>query len=753
VPDDMQSSSVIIAAYNNAAYIGAALDSVLDHTPDDTEIIVVDDGSTDGTTDVLRGYRGRITSLYQENRGPAAARNLGLRHSSGRYIRFVDSDDVILPGSQFSLLSAISDAPDSGAVHSGWEIIDCAGTVIGASQPWHCTPQLQLRSWLTTNPVLLGAMLFRREWLELVQGFDEQFRRSEDTDLLLRLALAGCQMSWLRKSTIRYRQHSSSLSRDPVQAQIYSESLLDKFFATPDLPADIRSLEASCRFYRRIWVGARLYFAGNVPAAREKLLLSLSESPLDSASTVQEWYDQFGELQLTEPESPLSSEWPTFLADLATTDTTRKRLRICFVVESFESFGGMEEIITELAIALKARGHDILILSTIWTVPSNQYCKKLNRAGIRIVHLPANALIRLAAIVTAYVPALIRSRSTRSARDAYSSSIRTMSQDTAWRFLLSPVYKAVASIMLRLSGWIWRPDLVHFHAYTYKVGLTFLLTTTRALRLPSLFQEHQTPDVSAPQWSEFREEINQVTAVAAVSQKSADVLQHLLDVKVPVHVVNPIVSVNRAATDPQTQEREETFVRLVCIARLIPVKGLIYLIEAFVQLLERNAAIELHIYGDGPLLDELVEKAGALGVDGNTIFRGAFKHSDLGSILCSAHIFVLPSLTEGLPLAVIEAMAHGMPIVASHVGGIPELIDDRCSGLLCRPGNTDDLADALWKLIQNPQLRSVLGENARRKFESTGFSTAQVLSHFEEIYQKVLAAGVGKVPVDGAQAS
>src|SRR6267378_1967346 len=89
--------SVIIPTYNRASLIGAAIQSVLDQTFKSVEIVVVDDGSTDETQRALEPYAGKIVSLVTENNGPAHARNVGMRAASGKYIAFLDSDDLYLP--------------------------------------------------------------------------------------------------------------------------------------------------------------------------------------------------------------------------------------------------------------------------------------------------------------------------------------------------------------------------------------------------------------------------------------------------------------------------------------------------------------------------------------------------------------------------------------------------------------------------------------------------------------------------------
>src|SRR6267378_7149928 len=108
--------SVIIPTYNRASLIGAAIQSVLDQTFKSVEIVVVDDGSTDETQRALEPYAGKIVSLVTENKGPAHARNVGMKTASGKYIAFLDSDDMYLPHKLELEVEFMEKHPDIGMV-------------------------------------------------------------------------------------------------------------------------------------------------------------------------------------------------------------------------------------------------------------------------------------------------------------------------------------------------------------------------------------------------------------------------------------------------------------------------------------------------------------------------------------------------------------------------------------------------------------------------------------------------------------
>jgi glycosyltransferase involved in cell wall biosynthesis/protein-tyrosine-phosphatase len=149
--------------------------------------------------------------------------------------------------------------------------------------------------------------------------------------------------------------------------------------------------------------------------------------------------------------------------------------------------------------------------------------------------------------------------------------------------------------------------------------------------------------------------------------------------------------------------------------RLSPVKGHAALLRAARLIQERQPDAIFLIVGGGPLAEELRRQAARLGIDGACVFPGA--REDVHDLIAAMDLFVLPSLSEGIPMAVLEAMALGTPVVASAVGGVPEVIQDRVNGLLVPPGDERRLADACVELARDPASAQMLVARARRTVE------------------------------------
>jgi len=184
--------SIIIPVYNDEKYVGRAIESALGQTLDDVEVVVVDDGSTDGTPDVLKRYQGRIVSLRQENCGAVAAvRNAGVAASCGRYLCFLDSDDTFLPERAEIQAKFLDQHADIGLCYGGWLEVDLeSGDVLRDYSL--ARPDRHLDSDIFPPPFPVFSAMVRRNWFERVSGFDERFKCVEDSDLWRRLWAEGC---------------------------------------------------------------------------------------------------------------------------------------------------------------------------------------------------------------------------------------------------------------------------------------------------------------------------------------------------------------------------------------------------------------------------------------------------------------------------------------------------------------------------------------------------------------------------------
>jgi glycosyltransferase involved in cell wall biosynthesis len=179
------------------------------------------------------------------------------------------------------------------------------------------------------------------------------------------------------------------------------------------------------------------------------------------------------------------------------------------------------------------------------------------------------------------------------------------------------------------------------------------------------------------------------------------------------------------------------------LARLQPEKGVATFLKAGAHVAKVVPQACFIVVGDGPLRTELEVLVRRLCIEQNVRFLGF--RSDPRALIELLDVLVVPSLTEGAPLVVLEAMAAGVPIVASAVGGIPDQIRHEGEGLLVPPGDPEALGDAVLKLLRDPGLARRMGASGCRKSASV-FSHATMVARTEEVYR----AALGPSPASGA---
>jgi glycosyltransferase involved in cell wall biosynthesis len=268
--DKMPIVSVIIPTFNREKFLPQAMHSILDQAFTDLELVIVDDGSTDNTKYVVAQINDpRIRYVFQNNQGRGAAINKGIEASQGKYICKLDSDDWHLSDSITSLVTQIDENPEWGVVAGGYILVDEKGGRIAEVSPWVESPEPDLQRWLTACPVLWPGALIRREWIDRIGGFDPQITWGDDWDYGLRLARAGCKMGWLKKAVFCYRQHEGATIQYIEKLRHDRLYFLDKFFADPSLPEEIKKLKNETYIRSFLNLAGFEYAAGDIEEARK----------------------------------------------------------------------------------------------------------------------------------------------------------------------------------------------------------------------------------------------------------------------------------------------------------------------------------------------------------------------------------------------------------------------------------------------------------------------------------------------------
>ena len=233
--------SVIVPAYNSERYLVEALESALRQDYEPKEIVVVDDGSTDATPEILARYAGRIVAVRQKNQGSAVARNTAIAHAKGEYLAFLDADDLWLPGKLSAQAGYLDRHENVGMVYARWGLWNPSASGEFEIQDGQATRgpagvdeiDEKLSGWLYNEllldcVVLTSTAMLRRSVAQRVGGFESRFRRGQDYDYWLRTSqvaeihkLAGVYTQYrIHGESITHRVHQTNYGYEVLRAAV-----------------------------------------------------------------------------------------------------------------------------------------------------------------------------------------------------------------------------------------------------------------------------------------------------------------------------------------------------------------------------------------------------------------------------------------------------------------------------------------------------------------------------------------------------
>jgi glycosyltransferase involved in cell wall biosynthesis len=211
--------SVIVPAYNAARYLPYAIESVIPQTFESWEIVLVDDGSTDGTRELAETYaprlKDRLRYIYQSNRGLSSARNVGLAAARGEFIALLDADDVWLPRRLERGIERLDSDPELGLVHARVARIDTGGQVVGQLpvEPRYLSGRIARYIYTRRAHIICPTVMFRKSCLSTAGVFDETMKSTEDRDLWFRIALTY-KVAFIDEILAYYRISPSSMTKN-----------------------------------------------------------------------------------------------------------------------------------------------------------------------------------------------------------------------------------------------------------------------------------------------------------------------------------------------------------------------------------------------------------------------------------------------------------------------------------------------------------------------------------------------------------
>jgi len=225
--------SVVMPCYNAAPYVEAAIGSVLGQSYPQVELIVVDDGSTDGSTEIVQrlaaDHPERITLAYQSRVGPFAARNAALAHAHGNYIAFLDADEVWHPDALRLMHGALETVP-ADIAYCGWQNIGASATDSPPQAPPALSAEEAVSHFLEYDPWPINSALVRRHLIDELRGFSERAPTAMDIDLWLRLFARDPKLVHV-PDVLAFRRYPPGISRIPRWRQVFDAVAVRRDFA------------------------------------------------------------------------------------------------------------------------------------------------------------------------------------------------------------------------------------------------------------------------------------------------------------------------------------------------------------------------------------------------------------------------------------------------------------------------------------------------------------------------------------------
>lgn len=387
---------------------------------------------------------------------------------------------------------------------------------------------------------------------------------------------------------------------------------------------------------------------------------------------------------------------------------------------------GADETLVTYATQLLREGHSPSVLLMYPHARRDPYIARLERAGVPVSSIasPSMRIVlktgrKLASLATGIVK-------------CWSSSQRLIRQNA--HRIVSDISDGYS---LPCYDYFGRSEADVVHVMTPDLNAMVMIRASHAAGVPVLYQELGIP-YHPPGYESYYDHFSTVlplcSEVAALSPRLVEICRSIPHFPDSVSII-PITSED-LSNGHTFQRRPSSHVTFGFAARIETLKGPHHLIEAFAIAVQRTTNLRLKIAGAGSQKRKIAARASDLSIRQYCDFTGTYFTSEQRSaFMRSLDVLVLPSLTEGTPNSIIEAMAHGLPVVASAVGGIPDMVTEE-TGLLVPPGETDALAEALIRLASDPALRLRMGRAARARYEKF-WSPQAVMPVLLQTYERI----------------
>ncbi|WP_372529365.1 glycosyltransferase [Parvularcula marina] len=673
--DNHPKVSVITVVYNNAAMIERCIRSVTGQSYPNIEYIVIDGASTDGTQDIIQNHLEHIDVYISEpDGGIYDAMNKGIGRATGDYICFLNSDDFYL---RHAVSASLSHVQEHGLdlAYSGMVFSEADGRAVVADEPRPWDESLLIQGMPGGHETILA----HRRCYEKIGVFDLSYRLAADYHWVTRAFLAGFKARPLNRNNLVMTVGGESFN----EAREFSENIRIMMGVFPDLTEEQAAQLYQLKYYKH-WQGCTI-------SDRDMITLygELPDNPLLKKATYK---------TIEERKRTLRGK----ILPLEQSEEGKLKIAICLTFLTNIS-GGAERIAIEAANELAARGHAVTVVC----------CHAV--AGEPYFNLDS-AIPYIDLAIPPY------KKHYEALGSGFDISFEDWCSDQFNELGYSPTIADFEK--WKNSGHLWRTRM--FHAFLKENDFDVVISHMPSTFPYVLFGRDKADTAfhlailhNAPRYKFFSElypaDSLMDRHMRLASLQNADsigvLFEEFID-QMPERYREKCVLTPNFTSQAIVEEKKPRSRILLSVGRLVPQKGHEILLHAYSQIIEQQPDWKLHIYGEGPLEQELRELCRELHLPEDDIFKGTT--ADIAAVYAEADLFVFPSVFEGFGLTVIEAMCAGVPCVAfDDCDGVRFLVDSTKNGLLvARDEDGSNLARAVISLIEDDDLRADLSRGA-----------------------------------------
>jgi glycosyltransferase involved in cell wall biosynthesis len=746
----MPEVTVSMAAYNAAKYIQQAIESVLCQEDIDLELLVVDDGSADGTVAVVAACADPRVRLLRNPRrmGIGHCHNLVLRESRSPYIAHVDADDFLRPGALRKVVDAVRSDAGVGQAHCYFLDVDSDGraTRDACRQRWtsfrrNRPPTLDYKTAVVSAAGVINHLrTYRRSVLEELGGFNERIPFAVDYDMALRVldryriklvpeylycrrVHAENTTESLRFKRVRFWAQQYRIRRQLVRAkQVHFLSGV-QFDVHKLLGAMVREA------WRRRRRGARTAWDRCRVLLRFRIVAPVSATLYRTAVNRLSWWP----LSWSRPRAPRRREVGAISERTAYYVFTFPLLSETFIQREVAAL--RQSGLSIDVMALRSEDDAYLDAGAARLKETTQYLDPCDRK-------------RLAA----YRRRFLRRRPFTMLNLFLYFVLRQHGPQKSYRN-----DRVLFQRMVYLAGALEEKGITRVHSPWATIHALVAMGAARLLRVPYSVQARASDIHRRTSAFGLRERLAHAEFVITNARYNEAVIRSLLPPGTDGKIRLVYEGIELGRFQPGSgRTSSDSAARILSVARLVEPKGLEHLLAACRILRDAGHAVHCEIIG-GPTHSEmnyylkLLKLRRTLGLEAEVTFLGAQPFDRVLQRYREVDVFVLPAVQSSdgrrdiTPNALIEAMAMHLPVVSTQSGAIPEIVEDGVSGLLVPPGDAAALAQAITRLLSDGVLREQLGRNARKRVEER-FDVAKNIAAYVALFGGAAAHGTVNVP-------